>query len=258
MMIIPMKAQGTGQFTPLVPQLLAILEQSSDNHDQWRALQVLSAIDHDAAAAVLVLITLLDVPHLQAEAADALRAIGLAAAPAVPALIHAMFHPLPLSNYAHYQAAHALGAIGDPRAIPALMEAAQDPDNQGPGWFAIDSLRMFGSQARDAVPLLLKLLDDERYEWSGDIIHALAAIGPAAGPAWNVILEQLRREQDEDSRIGVAESLYHLLFSGGPIHADAHAVFEKLAHDQNAEVQQWAEHALQHIKSYAASDGAIK
>ncbi len=243
-----MKHEGTGRFTPFIPHLLDIIEQD-DPPDLWRALGALRAIGPDAVPAVPLLIRLLNNPQLQAESAKVLGAIGPAAAPAVSALIQVVLHPLPGSDYAHGAAAGALGVIGDPAAIPVLIEAAQNPDVQGPGLAAISALSKFRAVARPAVPVLLQLLNDERYEWADAILHALSCIGPPAGPAWNIILERLQRAQDEMTRKQMAYLLYRLVCSGGPVYPHAHVIFQELTHSHDPYIQEYGRLALTRLKT---------
>lgn len=78
------------------------------------------------------------------------------------------------------RAAQALAAIGDPRAIPALVKALNNPKCER---WAVSALNMFGSDAREALPMLETILQRESEglegdEWSyahqvRDVIHKI-------------------------------------------------------------------------------------
>ncbi|HEY1014235.1 MAG TPA: hypothetical protein VGE07_16095 [Herpetosiphonaceae bacterium] len=256
--IAPRGVAGSGAFAALVPQLIEIASAGAP-HDQYRALSALASIGPDAAPALPLLIELLgksayDGSPNADEAVRVLGAIGPAAAGAVPSLIDLLASADQRSDYAPGMAPWALARIGDLRAIPALMAAAaREVDFQGPGLRAIDALRDFGRQAREAAPLLLGLLADERY---GDYRHALIAalveIGPANGPAWEVCRAALAAAKDESGRQDAAQQLYRLLFSGGPPHPAARELFAALAADPDPEVRHQGRIALDVLDRGAA------
>ncbi|HYF65369.1 MAG TPA: HEAT repeat domain-containing protein, partial [Herpetosiphonaceae bacterium] len=187
----------------------------------------------------------LDTP-LRELAAEALGAIGPAAAPAVPRLVALLEDDSAFSDYVRARIPRALARIGDPVAIPALIAAARDPDGQGPGERAIIALGMFGAAARPALPSLLQLLSDPRCApATATILGALARIDPAAGPAWDALLGALDAARDPRERAMYAHGLYRLTCgSGGPARPAAQATFARLAADPDPEVARTAALAL--------------
>ena len=104
----------------------ALKNPDSDPTVKRLAAEALRQIGPAAAPAVPALIeTLKDTdPTAKWLAADALGAIGPAAAPAIPALVEVL-KDKGANSLARAGAASALGAIG-PAAIPALMEVFKD------------------------------------------------------------------------------------------------------------------------------------
>jgi len=88
---------------------------------------------------------------LREKARKALMALG---APAVPPLMEALQHSK--SDQVRWEAAKALGAMNDVRAIPALMAALFDRDSDVV-WLAAVGLKSFGKRAWPA--LLQELVD---------------------------------------------------------------------------------------------------
>lgn len=68
------------------------------------------------------------------------------------------------------RAARALGEIGDPNALPALMEATGDRD----AWVRLDVIRSLGKlRAAIALNVLLDALDDENIDIRMETLHTL-------------------------------------------------------------------------------------
>jgi len=99
------------------------------------------------------------------EARERLIELG---AEAVPALIEATRDPNP---WVRWEAVNALGYIGDPRAIPALVERILKDDNPHPRWRSIWAVQAVDREGTEAVPLLLKGLksDDEVVVWNAAV-----------------------------------------------------------------------------------------
>jgi len=60
-----------------------------------------------------------------------------------------------------WDAVNALGNMGDPRAIPVLVERALYDDNSHPRWRSLWALSAVGIEGSEAVPLLLAALETE-------------------------------------------------------------------------------------------------
>ncbi len=117
-------------------------------------------------------------------------------------------------------AATALAVLGDPRAIPVLIERLQSERT-----LMARSLDRLGAEARALVPALIEVLGDSPAE--GDIGNppvqaalALGRIGPDARPAIPALIELMDREPDAQPY--VAEAIGQI---GGP---EAHAAIPRL------------------------------
>ncbi len=150
--------------------------------DAAHALRIVKTLGPKAGAMVPLLIRFLErdthwwLPH---DAAAALGAMGEKAEPAIPRLASLMLadETAPKSCYGHYSAANALGDIGSSKAVPYLIEAAQDPRDQGPGWRAIIALGQLERKAIEALPTLKQLQKSPRFsEFRPTIDGAIKAI----------------------------------------------------------------------------------
>jgi HEAT repeat protein len=134
------------------------------------------------------------------QAAQALGKIGTDASPAVDKLIKMLN-----SESTRWQAASALAAIGDPKAITPLIKLMKDPQQHWNPDIFID-IGKFGKSAAEAVPLLAEFLGDEAQEWyqRSKAAEALGEIGvaTAVGP-----LEKALREKDVHVRSDAARAL---------------------------------------------------
>lgn len=106
-----------------------------------------------AGVALKTLIGLLASPD-GAVRQDARLALVARGHPAVPPLIRVLQQAG--EDHVRWEAAKALGAIGDPRSIPALVKALEDR-NPDVAWLAAEGLRGFHRQAW--LPLLRALSD---------------------------------------------------------------------------------------------------
>jgi hypothetical protein len=110
--------------------------------------------------------------------------------PAVPALIAALRSP---SEHARWEAAKALGEIGDPRAAPALVKTLED-EKAAVRWLAATALIHLG---RDAlVPLLHCLEGHSDSIWFRDGAHH--------------VLQSLVRDGVADEAVPILEALENL------------------------------------------------
>ena len=110
-----------------------------------------------------------DDPLVRVRARHWLEAIGR---PAVPALIEALADP---SSQVRWEAAKALGRMGDPAAAPSLVRALQDR-GFGVRWLAADGLIALGPAG--LVPLLQALVKRSGSVWlrqgAHRVLHELA------------------------------------------------------------------------------------
>ncbi|MHB8420850.1 MAG: HEAT repeat domain-containing protein [Myxococcales bacterium] len=124
-------------------------------------------------------------------------------AEAVPGLLGAMKHASPLVRY---HATVALGAIGDARAVPALVEALADLEENrgGVAAGAEVALQRFGASA---VPALL-----DAAERGADAVctRAVRLLGRIQAGVPAPLLRRLLREGGENVRIQAATALWHV------------------------------------------------
>ena len=143
-----------------VPALIKVLEQG-DYHIQSAAARSLGEIGPDAKAAVPALTRALDskITSVTYNAAHALGAIGPGAKEAEAALLT---HMSSVTPYIRATAAEALWRIDrHPDAIPALIRHLQDPKTTDPGE-AAETLGRLGPDAKAAVPALVAALKDRQ------------------------------------------------------------------------------------------------
>ncbi len=88
--------------------------------------------------------------------------------------------------------ADALARIGGD-AVPELIKTLEDPDPEVQT-FAARSLAMMGPNARTAVPSLVKHLHDSDERVRRACARALGQIGPAAGAAVPELIKLLKEE----------------------------------------------------------------
>lgn len=184
---------------------------SQDASAQVKAAEALEAMGPGAAEAVSALVEALksDNADVQAHAADALGAIGEAAKPAAKALALLVRDD---DEVVRREAVEALQSIrpGPRVMLPVLSSLLEDPSpvirtriiaaladrgadamrllipalgNEKTAYFACLAISEIGPAAKEAVPSLVKLLDDENQAVRREAIMALAAIGPDAKPA---------------------------------------------------------------------------
>ncbi len=106
-------------------------------------------------------------------AIEALGLLGPVAQEAVPNIIP--FLKKSRSSYFR-TTTKALGQIRDPRAIPALIEALDDPTDAA---LAADALGEFGAQAKPAVPILIEMIEKSP-NMNGDLL-VIGAIQKISG-----------------------------------------------------------------------------
>ena len=159
------------------------------------------------AQTVAELIAVLRAPDMEerVRATGALRALGPAAADAVPALIENLGPALSGDDlqWLQIQASNALLAIGPRAALPALIEAFQHGDRYRVAGAAL-TIGQFGTRAESALPMLHAALDDPERRTAADkaltaIAHDRAMRPAASGPGVGELLARKfapRPEQD--------------------------------------------------------------
>jgi HEAT repeat protein len=142
---------------------------------------------------------------------QALGRMGPAAKGAVPALIAEAKRLEDEPNVkldVSAEAAGALAKIGSP-AVPALIELLKQGDisqRQGAAW----ALGEMGSQAKDAVPLLIKALTSSKdMYYQQAMINALGKIGPPARAAIPALTSALN-DPDVQTRAMAKSALEHI------------------------------------------------
>ena len=160
---------------------------------QWqlrvKILQMsIDAIKEIGGLAVLALLQWLEDKNERGWAVEALGKIG--DPQAIPALLQALKDE---HMNARWKVAKALGEIGDPQAVPALLLTLKDKD-QGVRQSATGALGKIGDP--QAVPALLQTLKDE----DEDVRDATAlALGDIGAPATPVLLRALK-DKDQGVR----------------------------------------------------------
>ena len=144
-------------------------------------LIALGAKSKPAVPALMALLNDAD-PDVRATAAFTLQSLSPVASDALPSLITCLQDP---SYTVQYHAILGIGQIRQEpeRVIPLLIAYLDKPLD--PHWAtlrncAICSLRQFGAQAKPAVPMLIRLLEDSHSNIRSDATNALKVIDPDA------------------------------------------------------------------------------
>lgn len=128
-------------------------------------------------------------------------------------------------QYMRLRAAEILGQLGDPAAVPVLMQAIYDPDNTvkyGKGIFARKSVQNVATDALVAiggptvVEALQQMLADEDKSWRLMAILLLKQVAYEHDQKHTVlgILQQLLTEPDLEIRTTAIEALREIIFEG--------------------------------------------
>jgi len=205
---------------PAVPSLIKALSDSNADV-RWHAARAISAIGPEASEAVPELTELLEDPdaHVRAHAASALGMFGQASKSAVPQLAKAVTDADPTVRREAVQALRAIrpgpdvilpiltrllgdsdpsvvlraidaiSEVGKP-AVPALIQAVDNPRMR---FWAVLVLNNLGPDAAEAIPSLLRALEeDPKPELRMEILLTLGNIGSAAQSAGPQIEKYLR------------------------------------------------------------------
>ena len=170
--------------------------------------------------------------EMERDAIEALRALGLRAAPAIPFLTSVLLdeEDPPSSHDSSFDAGLALTAMGPAAApaIPSLMKALRS-ERLHTRKVAIEALGAIGEDAGIAVPVLLDMAFHDR---GGGLIwsiedkakRALAKIG---APAIPLLLKELPSESDCRRRHLVADVLYRMTLLLSAQCMTCHIIFEE-------------------------------
>lgn len=183
----------TTRESPLKLKLLALVPQRwldrfhMPSRYDYRILGAygLIALGADEKSSVPALVALLNDkdPGVRYPAVFALRSLGPVAGDALPSLINCLKDP---EFAVQSDAILGLGEIRQEpeRVIPILVKFLDEPQNPQHSIIiradAIWSLRQFGAQAKPAVLVLLRLLNDAHEGIRSDATNALKAIDPEA------------------------------------------------------------------------------
>ena len=146
-----------------VPSLINAL-QNQNEKVRSKAASALGSIGPGAATAVPALLEVLkqnDSAETQQAAAYAIGEMGSMAGAAVPALIKMLQTTNDPWGFVNDTAAEALGKIGDPASIPALIEALKSDHVRLPT-IATDALGNIGAEAKAAIPALIELMKSDK------------------------------------------------------------------------------------------------
>jgi HEAT repeat protein len=155
----------------VIPVFVSVL-QNGDVDERYGAAEQLKEMGPWAAPAVPALIKALKDKEAsnRCMVVEALGLVGPKAATATVALMEVLRHDE--DSAARGTAAEALGKIGDPTTVPALVTALEDEDDYV-RMNAVNALESLGHKAKAAVPSLIRVVkNDEANDWI-----AAAALG---------------------------------------------------------------------------------
>jgi HEAT repeat protein len=169
-------------------------------------------------------------PLVRERAACALGQMKGEARAALPALVQALRDD---RQAVAVLAACALGEIGDPKAVPTLVEYLQERSCPF-RWACALALGSMGSGAREAIPALLEAAQEEDAYLRRFAAGALGRVGRTAGAVVPALVQRLA-DKDLDVRVAALESLAQLGASVRPALPDLQeAVFAEDAREVSA------------------------
>ncbi|RIH99626.1 HEAT repeat domain-containing protein [candidate division NPL-UPA2 bacterium Unc8] len=155
------------------------------------------------------------------------------------------------SSLERMEAIRALHAFG-PAAVPVLIEKVERGEDRWTRKWAISSLGEIGPMAKDAVPVLMKVLREEESvllrEEELVLLRETAAtslgkIGPMAADAVPLLIETLK-EDEWRMRLAAAGALGGI----GPLAQDAIPALRELRNDENELVRFHSRGSLERIR----------
>jgi len=212
---------------PAAPPIEKLVQQLAAPEIPVRreAAYQLNRLGQGAKPAIPALIKALDDEDKQvwSSAVAAIATLGPEAKDAIPVLMKALDTRQSQGRRVRdnrqmiMRTAYALTRIG-PDSIPPLVQALSQ-DDQGLRIGAARALGPMGTQAREAIPLLVNNLADGREPVRDETVAALGLIGPEAGPALVTALT----DGDVRRRTGAAQALAQM----NPPFRDAGPAVEK-------------------------------
>jgi len=116
-------------------------------------------------------------------AVDTLETYGRLAAPAIPALVEALCDS---NKFVRWSAARTLGRLNPRQAdavVPGLMRLLDDREDPSVRIAAAKALELYGEHAKQAVPLLARVINRGDKEYILAILTTIQGIGTDAAPA---------------------------------------------------------------------------
>lgn len=212
-------ADYSSAFVSFVSHLRALLERDNDPEVRIEAAKTIGLIGPSAAVAgrgpvVKTLAKALDDPdeRVRIAALDGLRGVAPFSKKALPQVIAMMKHKSAVIRH------KAIGVIFDfgpdaKEAVPALIEALNDPDPGIPGKvgsvraYAMMALRQIGPEAKEATEILLKLNDLKDEELKELALGALTKIAPKDKKLMPLLLQTLKNKETPGLRAAAAFAL---------------------------------------------------
>jgi HEAT repeat protein len=139
---------------------------------------------------------------------DALETLGERAAPAIPTLVAALSDT---NKFVRWSAARTLGSLNPRQAdevVPGLTRLLSDREDRSVRLAAAKALELYGEHAKEAVPLLARVINRGDKEYIIAILRAIQGIGTDAAKALpNVAWILSDRTQPPSVRIEAAQTL---------------------------------------------------
>ena len=227
-----------------VPALVKELNEGS-RRGQMFAAHVLSKLPEKGDAVIQGLIdaALHEDRDIAGPALRGFLGLGMRGKVAVPRLVEALRDKGKGRNI-RLQAMLALGSLGSyaKEAVPTLMEVTQDED-QHIAFRAIAMLADIGSPPKDAVPRLIDVVSDKESDVRAYAIHALGRIGPGASDAVPALIDVLG-EKDPGLRWSAIEALGRI----GPAAKEAVPVLRQALQDEKGNLHNHIDAALKAIE----------
>lgn len=192
---------GSDALAPLVPELVAMLRDSSRPSSADAAARVLWCMGESAAPALEEVLDSTD-PVARQRAANALAGIAPYADVAGPALLKCLTDEEPAVRREGLLGLGNMGVKAGPMA-PQIAQCLADSDAEVRR-HAVSALASMGKAAKVAVPDLIRCMDDDSI--AADAARALGSIGVTA-PEVEEALKLALKHSDEAVRASSAQSL---------------------------------------------------